>query len=44
MGALGLNLNKVLPYAHKPMTINVSMSAALKLDLVPASRYKCNVK
>ena len=35
--------NKVPLFALKPENINTSMSAALKLALVPASRYYCDV-
>ena len=43
MGGHDLKLNKVPPFALKSVNINVSMSAALKLALVPASRYYCYV-
>ena len=36
-------LNKVPLFALKSVNINVSLSAAPKLALVPASRYYCNV-
>ena len=35
--------NKVPLLARKTGTINTSMSAALKLALVPASHYYCDV-
>ena len=44
MGANDFKLNKVPFSALKSMKINVSRSAAPKLALVPASRYKCDVK
>ena len=44
MGAYFLMLNKVLPFAKKPVNINITRSAATKLALVPASRYNCDVK
>ena len=44
MGACVLNLYKVPLFARKQVNINVSRSAALKLALVPASRYNCDVK
>ena len=44
MGAHVLKLNKVPLFARKPVNINVSRSADPKLALVPASRYKCDVK
>ena len=31
------------PFARKPGDINISMSAAPKLALVPASRYYCDI-
>ena len=43
MGAHDLKLNKVPLFALKSVNINVSLSAAPKLALVPASRYYCNV-
>ena len=39
MGAHDFKLNKVLFSALKLVNINVSLSAAPKLALVPASRY-----
>ena len=42
-GAHDLKLNKVLFFALKSVHINVSMSAAPKLALVPVSRYNCDV-
>ena len=43
MGTLVLKLNKVHLFAHKPVHINVSGSAAPKLAFMPASRYNCDV-
>ena len=43
MGAHDFKLNKVALFALKLVNINVSLSAAPKLALVPASRYYCNV-
>ena len=43
MGAHDFKLNKVPLFALKSVNINVSLSAAPKLALVPASRYDCNV-
>ena len=39
MGAHVFKLNKVPVFAQKSMNINVSLSAAPKLALVPVSRY-----
>ena len=44
MGAYDLKLNKVPPFSQKPVNINISLSAAPKVALVPASRYYCDVK
>ena len=44
MGAHDFKLNKVPLFALKSVNINVSLSAAPKLALVPASRYNCDVK
>ena len=44
MGAHGFKLNMVPLSALKLVNINVSLSAAQKLALVPASRYNCNEK
>ena len=44
MGAHDFKLNKVPLFALKSVHINVSLSAAPKLALVPASRYYCDVK
>ena len=44
MYAHDLKLNKVPFFTQKSVNINVSMSAAPKLALVPASRYNCYVK
>ena len=43
MGAHDFKLNKVPLFAIKSVNINVSLSAAPKLALVPASRYNCDV-
>ena len=43
MGAHDFKLNNVLFFALKTVNINVSLSAAPKLALVPASSYNCNV-
>ena len=43
MGAHDFKLNKVSFFALKLVNINVSMSAAPKLALVPVSRYYCDV-
>ena len=43
MGAHDFKLNKVLFFALKSANINVSLSAAPKLALVPTSSYYCNV-
>ena len=43
MGAHDFKLNKVPLFALKSVNINVSLSAAPKLALVPASRYYCDV-
>ena len=44
MGAHDFNLNKVPLFSKKTVNINVSLSEAPKLALVPASRYYCDVK
>ena len=44
MGHDVLKLNKGIIFARKPMNINVSRPTALKLALLPASRYNCDVK
>ena len=44
MGAHDFKLNKVLFLSLKSLNINVLMSAAPKLALVPAGRYNCDVK
>ena len=44
MGAHDFKLYKVPLFALKSVNINVSLSAAPKLALVPASRYYCDVK
>ena len=44
MGAHVLKLNKGLRFGRTQVNINVSKSAAPELALVPASRYKCDVK
>ena len=43
MGAHDFKLNKVPLFSRKTVNINVSLSVAPKLALVPASRYYCNV-
>ena len=43
MGAHDFKYNKVPLFARKPGIINISISAAPKLPLVPASRYYCDV-
>ena len=43
MGAHDFKLNKVPLFALKSVNINVSLSAAPTLALVPASRYYCDV-
>ena len=43
MEAHDFKLIKVPLFSRKSVNINVSMSAAPKLLLVPASRYYCNV-
>ena len=43
MGPHDFKYNNVPLFARKPGNINISMSAAPKLALVPASRYYCDV-
>ena len=43
MGAHDFKLIKVPFFSQKPVSINVSLSVAPKLALVPASRYYCDV-
>ena len=43
MGANDFKLTKVPLFSRKAVNINVSLSAAPKLALVPASRYCCDV-
>ena len=43
MGAHDFKLNRVPFFALKLVNINVSLSAAPKLALVPASRFYCDV-
>ena len=43
MGAHDFKLNKVPLFSRKTVNINVSLSVAPKLALVPASRYYCDV-
>ena len=43
MGTHDFKYNKVPLFARKTGNINTSMSAAIKLALVPASRYYCDV-
>ena len=42
MGAHDFEYNKVPLFARKTGNINTSISAALELALVPASRYYCD--
>ena len=44
MGGHVLTHNKVLIFARTPVNINVSMSTSPKLVLLPASRYKSDIK
>ena len=44
MGSNDLKYNKVPLFARKPGNINTSMSAAQTIDVVPASRYYCDIK
>ena len=44
MGAHDFKLNKVPLFALKSVNINVFLSAAPKLALLPAIRYYCDVK
>ena len=44
MGAHDFKLIKVPLFSLKSVNINVSLSAASKLALVPASCYVCDVK
>ena len=44
MGAHDFKLKKVHFPTLKKVNINVSLSAAPELALVPASRYNCDVK
>ena len=43
MGAHDFKLIKVPLFSRKSMNVNVSLSTAPKLGLVPASRYDCDV-
>ena len=43
MGAHDFKLIEVALFSRKSVNINVSLSAAPKLALVPASRYNCDV-
>ena len=43
MGAHDFKLIKVPLFSRKSVNVNVSLSAALKLALVPARRYNCDV-
>ena len=43
MGNHDFKYNNVPLFARKPGDINISMSAAPKLALVPTSRYYCDV-
>ena len=42
MGARDFKLNKVPLFSRKSVNINVLLSAAPKLALVPASRFYCD--
>ena len=42
MAAHDFKLNKVPLFARKSVNANISLSAAQKLALVPASRYYCD--
>ena len=42
-GAHDFKLNKVPLFSRKSVNVNVSLSAAPKLALVPESRYYCDV-
>ena len=44
MVAHDFKLIKVPFFSRKSVNVNVSLSAAPKLALVPASRYNCDVK
>ena len=44
MGFHVLKFNKLLLLASNEVNINVSRSSSLKLALIPASRYNCDVK
>ena len=43
MGTHDFKYNNVPLFARKPGDINISMTAATILALVPASRYNCDV-
>ena len=43
MGAHDFKLNKVPLFLKQTVNINVSLSAAPKVALAPASRYYCDV-
>ena len=43
MGAHDFKLNKMPLFSRRSVNINVSLFAAPKLALVPASRYYCDV-
>ena len=43
MAAHDFKLSKVPLFARKSVNTNISLSAAPKLALVPASRYYCDV-
>ena len=43
MGPHDFKYNNVPLFARKPGDINILMSAAPKLALVPASRYNCDI-
>ena len=44
MGAHEFKHNDVPLFAQRPVNINVSMSPAQELALVPANRYDCDIK
>ena len=43
MAAHDFKLNKVPLFSRKSVNINISLSAAQKLAIVPAGRYYCDV-
>ena len=44
MGAHEFKHNDVPLFAQRPVNINLSMSPAPELALVPANRYDCDIK